>query len=55
MYLLWPLTLFFQAHVTYATLKIASKIKLMSQTSPVYSYLHVGTGLCTSFNKVDLF
>ena len=23
----------------------------MSLTSPVYTYLHAGTGLCTSFNK----
>ena len=23
----------------------------MSQTSPAYTYLHAGTGLCTSLNK----
>ena len=27
----------------------------MSLTSPVYTYLHAGTGLGTSFNKVYLF
>ena len=32
----------FQAHVTYVTLKT---LKLMSLTSPVYTYLHAGTGL----------
>ena len=26
----------------------------MSLTSPVYTYLHAGTGLCTSFNKFYL-
>ena len=45
----------FQAHATYVTLKIALTFKLMSLTSPVYSYLHAGTGLCTFFNKVYLF
>ena len=29
--------------------------KLMSLTSTVYTYLHAGRGLCTSFNKVYLF
>ena len=42
----------FQAHVTYVTLKIALIFKVMSLTSPVYTYLYVGTGLCTSFNKI---
>ena len=37
----------FQAHVTYVTLKIALNIQV---TIPVYTYLHAGTGLCTSFN-----
>ena len=45
----------FQAHVTYVTLKIALNIQLISLTSPVYTHLHAGTGLCTSFNKVYLF
>ena len=36
----------FLTHVTYVTLKIALNIL----TSPVYTYLHAGTGLCTSFN-----
>ena len=27
----------------------------MSLTSPVNTYLHAGTGLCTSFNKIYLF
>ena len=39
----------------YDTFKIALNIKLMSLTSPVSTYLHAGTGLCTSFNKVYLF
>ena len=45
----------FQAHVTYVTLKIALTFGLMSLTNPVYTYLHAGTGLCTSFKKVYLF
>ena len=45
----------FQAYVMYVTFKIAFKIQVMSLTSPVYIYLHAGTGLCTSFNKVYLF
>ena len=39
----------------YVTFKIALTFKLMSLTSPVYTYLHDGTGLCFSFNKVYLF
>ena len=42
----------YQAHFTYVTLNIALNIQCMSLTSPVYTYLHAGTGLCTSFNKV---
>ena len=30
-------------------------LKLMSQTSPVCTYLHAGTGLCTSVNNVYLY
>ena len=45
----------FQVHVMYVTFKIALNIKLMSLTSPVDTYLHACTGLCTSFNKVYLF
>ena len=45
----------FQAHVMYVTFKIALNVKLMSLTRPVYTYLHAGTGLCTSLNKVYLF
>ena len=26
----------------------------MSLTSPVYTYLHAGTGLCTSFKKLPI-
>ena len=44
----------FQAHVMYVTFKIALNIKLMSLTGSVYTYLHAGTGICTSFNKVYL-
>ena len=39
----------------YVTFKIALDILVMSLTSPVYTYLHAGTGLCTSSNKVYLF
>ena len=45
----------FQAYVMYVTFKIALICKLMSLTSHVYTYLHAGTGLCTSFKKVYLF
>ena len=44
----------FQAHVMYVTFKIALNVQVISLTSPVYTYLHAGTGLCTSFNKVYL-
>ena len=44
----------FQAHVMYATFKNALTFKLMSPTSPVYTYLHAGIDLCF-FNKVYLF
>ena len=36
-----------QAHVTYDTLKIALNIQVN-----VFTYLHAGTGSCTSRNKV---
>ena len=45
----------FQTHVMYVTFKIALNIQFMSLTSPVYTYLRAGTGLCTSFNKVYIF
>ena len=46
----------YQAHVMYVTFKIALNIQVKnSLTSPVYTYFHAGTGLCTSFNKVYLF
>ena len=39
----------------YVTFKIALNIQVDVFKSPVYTYLHAGTGLCTSFNKVYLF
>ena len=39
----------------YIIFKIALRFKLMSQTSPVYTYLHAGTGLCTSFTRFTYF
>ena len=36
---------FFQAHVTYVTLKIALNIQVNVSKSPVCIYLHAGTGL----------
>ena len=44
-----------QAHVTYVTLKITLNIQVNVSNKPCYTYLHAGTGLCTSFNKVYLF
>ena len=45
----------FQALVTYDTLKIALNIQVNVSNSPVYTYLHAGIGLCTSYNKIYLF
>ena len=39
----------------YVTFKIALNNQVNVSTSPVYTYLHAGTGLCTSFNNVYLF
>ena len=41
----------------YVTLKIALNIQVnvSNVSSPVYTYLHASTGLCSSFNKVYLF
>ena len=45
----------FQAHVTYVTLKMALNIQVNDSNKLLYTYLHAGTGLNTSFNKVYLF
>ena len=47
----------FQAHVTYVTLKIAlnSQVNISNKSLFAFNYLHAGTGLCASFNKVYLF
>ena len=52
--LLWSLTSFLQAYVTYVTLKKELNIQDILQC-PVCTYLHAGAGLCFSYNTFTFF
>ena len=44
-----------QAHATYVALKIALKVQDNASNMTFLTFLHAGTGLCTSYNTFTYF